>query len=170
MMGRSRKWRIAFIVLVSVTTFGCSAARSSPTAIATPNGDTTERLLRFATVTGQLYAANHLQIISGDDGSACDLAITEEPNLRNLVTNEDTFELDYNGTIEYTFEIECGPPDKWSRIIVKLSCTYLIGDQYMFLDGIRYWNSNTWNLNLGTTERPVTNGRLFKWQPCPTSE
>jgi hypothetical protein len=169
-MGLLGKWRIAFIVLISVATMGCSTTRSSPTPTATPNGDTTERLLRFATVTGQLYAANQLQMISGHDGSACDLTITEEPNLRNLVTNEETFELDYNGTIEYTFEISCGPTDKWSRYSAKLSCTYLIGDQYIFLDGTRYWKSDSSKLSLGITERPVTNGQLYELQPCPASE
>jgi hypothetical protein len=158
-LGRLRQRAIALaIILLTLTAYGCSIKVAIEPIGDTSTEDTTARLMSHATTAAQIYVENNLDVHSHNNGSPCELVSLKGPDIRN------------GDTIDYSFEIYCGPAKKWSSSKVKLTCTYLIGEQYAFLAGSRDWQSDSWITTPYQYQMELANGQLINWQPCPASE
>ena len=146
------------LLLLTLTAYGCSVKVAIEPIGPPATEDTTARLIRHATTAAQIYVENNLEVHSSNNGSPCELVFLKGPDIRN------------GDTIEYSFEIFCGPTKKWSSSTAKLTCTYLIGEQYAFLAGKRDWQADSWTWTPPPSQMELANGQLINWQPCPASE
>ena len=159
-----RRLRITLIALAAILGLGCSGSVANSNAVPdstasdAANDETAARLLQDATDAAQIYADFNLELNESPISSPCEWRYLQDPTLLN------------QGTLEYEFQITCDPTGKWLRVTVKMSCTYELGEKYVFSSGSRYYLSESWAGSLRPQQLQLVNGRFLDSQPCPASE
>jgi hypothetical protein len=120
--------------------------------------ETSARLLQDAIDAAQIYADFNLELNESPISSPCEWRYLQDPTLLN------------QGTLEYEFQITCGPTDKWLSVTVRVSCAYELGEKYAFLKGSRYYLSESWAGSLRPQEKQLVNGKFLDSQLCPATE
>ena len=159
-----RRLRITLLALAAILALGCSGSvensNAVPDSIASDaaNDETAARLLQDATDLAQIYAEFNLELNESPIFSPCEWRYLQDPTLLN------------SGTLEYEFQITCGPRDKWLSVTVRVSCAYELGEKYAFLKGSRYYLSESWAGSLRPQEKQLVNGKFLDSQLCPATE
>lgn len=159
-----RHRKIGILVSVAVLASGCSASvpgsAEAPTSTSpeTVNPETSARLLQAAIDGAKIYADFNLELAESNGPSSCEWRFLQDPTLLN------------QGTLEYEFQTTCDPAGKWLRITEKMSCTYELGEKYVFSSGSRYYLSESWAGSLRPQQLELVNGKFLDSQPCPATE